>query len=133
MASDADRLRGKQLFLAGRTVPQVATELGVGRTTVHEWRHKYDWDLALTEQANRAERVRTEANDQAVRDTARLGVLSAARRRELLALCAEDATAKWSERIAAIKADAEIDPAERGDADGAGPSDRFVVVDPGNA
>ena len=40
-------------------------------------------------------------------------VLTAIRRRELLALCAEDKQAKWVERIAAIKADEDMDPESR--------------------
>jgi hypothetical protein len=119
VASDAVRLQAQRLFVVdGLNPSEIGRAVGVDRATVHRWRLAGNWDLARSEHCNKLQQAATEGATAGAREAARGAVLTAARRREILAICAESSEAKWSERIAAVRLDAELDPAANAPAGG---------------
>lgn len=129
MASDRDRLRAERLYVEGGKSPAViASDIGIARSTVYEWRREGDWDAKRKELSDRIGRVVREASDEAAAAVAATHrILS---RMEGLAIAAEIARAASNEprdRLAAIKLAATIEAwGGSGDDDEDGPPKRVV-------
>lgn len=129
MATDRDRLRAERLYVEGGKSPAViASDIGVARSTIYEWRAAGDWDAKRKELSDRIGRVVREASDEAVAAAAtKFRILS---RLEGLAIVAEialSAAVEPRDRLAAVKLAASIDAwGGAGSDEGDGPPTRVL-------
>lgn len=108
----------------------IASDIGVARSTIYEWRREGDWDGKRKALSDKIERARTEASDEGATRAATVHrILSRAEGLAILAEIALDAKVAPRDRTAAVKAHAEIDGWSvlgAGD-DEDGPPKRFVI------
>lgn len=130
MATDRDRLRARRLYVEGGKSPAaIAADIGVHRSTIYEWRAEGDWDLERRQLADKIRQVSDEATEPAVAAAAVAHrILSRQRGLAILAELAENGEVPPKDRIAAVKACADLDGwgAGGGD-DDEGPPKRFVI------
>ena len=135
MAADETIADATRRFVEnGESVAAIAAHHGVSRSTAHNWRHAYDWDVKrkqwLHKIAQALDKGRLDGLECAAREVSALRALTHAQR---LDICAEIALAKESGpncRLAAVKLSAELDPVPESVADDGRPS-RLVIVRPG--
>ena len=134
MASDADRLRAERLYVeGGKSIAVIASDIGVHRSTVYEWRNEGDWDSKRRQLADKIQRAQAEATDSvvaAVATTHRL--LSRFEGLGILADLARSSDVFPKDRIAAIKLASDLEKWAGTPDEGDGPPKRLVLEDPGN-
>ena len=111
MASDRDRLRAERLYVEGGKSPAViASDIGVARSTVYEWRNEGAWDAKRRELSDKIGQVVREASDAGAAAAATVHrILSRAEGLAILAEIALDRNLEPRDRTNAVKAAAAID------------------------
>lgn len=111
MASDADRLRAERLYVEGsKSIAAIASDIGVHRSTVYEWRTEGDWDVRRRQLSDKIRQAQAEATDTVVAAAAtKVRILTRLTALGILADLAMDDTKEPRDRISAIKTAAGIE------------------------
>ena len=122
MATDRDRLRAEQLYVqGGKACAVIASDIGVARSTIYEWRNEGAWDAKRKELSDRIGQVVREASDEAAAVAAtKFRILSRAEGLAIVAEIACSTAVEPRDRLAAVKLAASIDawggaPSDDGD------------------
>ena len=95
---------------AGKACAVIASDIGVARSTIYEWRREGDWDAKRKELSDRIERVVREASDETTAAAAaKFRILSRLEGLSIVAEIALSTSVEPRDRLAAVKLAAAID------------------------